>query len=585
VHAFAYSPIDLTASYTAPTLMGGSTTTVYSYNVDGQPTQATRPDSTQVNVSYDPAGRQNAITSPSGAHGYDFDPAGRLAGTTSPGGLGMGYAYDGSLRTGTTYSGPFGGSVNRTYDPKFRLASIDVNGSNPVTFSYDADDLVTSAGPLSLTWHAQHGLLTATALGVVSDAWTYNGFAEPSAYSAVANGTPQFGVTYTRDSLGRITSLSETVGGVTDVYTYAYEPAGWLSTVHKNGGAVGAYTYDANGNRLSFTGPGGTIAGTYDAQDRLTLYGAATFAYSAAGELQSKTVGGQSTTYDYDALGNLLGVSLPGGPSITYVVDGQRRRVARKVNGTLVQAFIYQGQYRVVAELNGSGTVVSRFVYATRFNVPEYMIKAGVTYRIVTDHLGSPRLVINSTTGAVTQRMDYDEFGNVLSDTNPGFQPFGFAGGLYDPDTKLVRFGARDYDPATGRWTAKDPIGFWGADSNLYAYASGNPVNETDSYGLLDPNGFMVFGIGYTAADYQAGKASVSKGLQQKKKGMTPSEADAVAEQIMQEMQNGEAKNIKNLKEAIEKGKDAKEIEKNKAEIEKILEEIYKRCKEKGRIK
>ena len=73
-------------------------------------------------------------------------------------------------------------------------------------------------------------------------------------------------------------------------------------------------------------------------------------------------------------------------------------------------------------------------------------------YRILTDHLGSPRLVVNTADGQVEQRIDYDEFGNVLLDTNPGFQPFGFAGGLYDPLTKLVRFGARDYNAEIGRW-------------------------------------------------------------------------------------------------------------------------------------
>ena len=55
-----------------------------------------------------------------------------------------------------------------------------------------------------------------------------------------------------------------------------------------------------------------------------------------------------------------------------------------------------------------------------------------------------------------------------MSDTNPGFQPFGFGGGLYDQDTKLLRFGARDYNPVNGRWTAKDPILFAGGDTNLY---------------------------------------------------------------------------------------------------------------------
>jgi len=80
--------------------------------------------------------------------------------------------------------------------------------------------------------------------------------------------------------------------------------------------------------------------------------------------------------------------------------------------------------------------------------------------------------------------MDYDVWGNVLADTNPGFQPFGFAGGLYDASTGLTRFGARDYDAETGRWTSKDPIRFDGGDSNLYGYVLSDPVNFFDPLGL-----------------------------------------------------------------------------------------------------
>ena len=101
-------------------------------------------------------------------------------------------------------------------------------------------------------------------------------------------------------------------------------------------------------------------------------------------------------------------------------------------------------------------------------------------------------LVVNVSTGDIVQRMDYDEFGNVLLDTNPGFQPFGFAGGIYDSETKLVRFGARDYDPEVGRWTCKDPIGFGGRDSNLYGYCWNDPINLTDSNGYIAP--FLVTG-------------------------------------------------------------------------------------------
>ena len=81
--------------------------------------------------------------------------------------------------------------------------------------------------------------------------------------------------------------------------------------------------------------------------------------------------------------------------------------------------------------------------------------------------------------------MDYDSFGNVTQDTNPGFQPFGFAGGLYDPDTGLTRFGARDYDAEVGRWTIKDPILFEGDNTNLYVYVDNDPINFYDKTGLI----------------------------------------------------------------------------------------------------
>jgi RHS repeat-associated protein len=157
----------------------------------------------------------------------------------------------------------------------------------------------------------------------------------------------------------------------------------------------------------------------------------------------------------------------------------------------LTQQWLYSDQLRIVAEINGS--VTSRFVYGTRSNVPDFMIRSGVTYRILSDHLGSPRLVVDVATGAVYERIDYDEFGNVTLDSNPGFTPFGFARGLYDHDTRVVRFGARDYDPAVGRWTVKDPILFFGMSPNLYAYTMSDPINLFDPSGLAD----LTFSAGF----------------------------------------------------------------------------------------
>jgi|GEM_PF-3165032 len=125
-----------------------------------------------------------------------------------------------------------------------------------------------------------------------------------------------------------------------------------------------------------------------------------------------------------------------------------------------------------------------RFEYADA-RVPVKMERGGVEYYLTYDQVGSLRAVTD-VNGSIVKRIDYDSFGNIIVDTDPAFEvPFGFAGGLHDRDTGLVRFGFRDYDPETGRWTAKDPIGFAGGDWNLYGYVLADPVNWIDPSGLL----------------------------------------------------------------------------------------------------
>jgi RHS repeat-associated protein len=489
-HAFTYTPVDLEAMYTPPDLGIGTVATTYTYNADRQLTQVQRPDGQTLTLNYEPTGgRLGSLTAPTGLTTFTYHPTtGNLATIASPGGVGMSYTYDGSLLTGTTWTGPVAGSVSRTYDTDFRVATESVNAANPITFQYDPDSILTQAGSLALTRHAQHGLLTGTSLGGVTDAYAYSTFGELATYQASYSGSPVLGVTYTRDALGRITQKVETIGGVTATTVYGYDTAGRLMDVTLDGTLIAHYEYDGNGNRVSVIRSGtGTVSGTYDAQDRLTAYGAVTYSYAASGDLRTATSGGQTTTYTYDVFGNLTAVTLPTGTQIEYVIDGQNRRIGKKVNGVLTQGLLYRNQLAPVAELDGAGNVVSRFVYGTKLNVPEYMIRGGATYRLLTDHLGSVRLVLDTATGAITQRIDYDEFGQITQDTNPGFQPFGFAGGLYDQHTKLTRFGARDYDAFTGRWTRKDPIGFAGGDVNLYGYVLNDPVNAGDPDGRFIP--------------------------------------------------------------------------------------------------
>jgi RHS repeat-associated protein len=190
-----------------------------------------------------------------------------------------------------------------------------------------------------------------------------------------------------------------------------------------------------------------------------------------------------TTNYSYDVFGNLKSVILPSGQNISYITDGFNHRVGKLVNGVRSKFWVYESKLKLAAELDANGSLVTRFIYGIG-HAPEAMVKGNVTYQFITDHLGSVRMVMNSLSGEVVQKIDYDEFGQVLADSNPGFQPFGFAGGIYDSDIKLVRFGARDYDAEVGRFTAKDPLLFGGGLTNLYGYVNNDPINFIDPSGL-----------------------------------------------------------------------------------------------------
>ena len=111
--------------------------------------------------------------------------------------------------------------------------------------------------------------------------------------------------------------------------------------------------------------------------------------------------------------------------------------MAKRRDGQVVDRYLYGIGSGPVAEVDADGAVTTRYVYGTRTTVPDYMVRDGHRYRLVTDGLGSVRSVVDADSGAVEQEIDYDPYGRVLRDTHPGFQPFGFAGGLYDRDTKL----------------------------------------------------------------------------------------------------------------------------------------------------
>ena len=540
--SFAYDGDGNLASFTDPE----NRTTTYDYDSVGRMTAVHRPDASSVWFSYDPNGNMTVLTNPisvdhvfgydganlntayhtplSGSYAYVYDkdrrltetyfPSGKLIAnvyadgllirtqtpegdvnvtylcsdlvdTISKGAEAISYGYDGSLVTSETRTGTLAKALSYTYNSDFDVTGFTYAGAT-VGYAYDNDGLLTGSGPYTIGRNAANGLPESFSGGTLSVSRSFNGYGELSSQDYRVSGQSKTAWSLTRTASGRIFTKSETVDGVTANYEYGYDPFGRLTTVTKNSVVVESYAYDTNGARSSETNTLRGITGrtfTYSDEDHLLTAGSVNYQYDADGFLLTKTDGGDVTDYDYSSRGELLSVTLPENRVIEYVHDPIGRRIAKLVDGVFVEKYLWQGRTRLLAVYDGSDALTMRFEYADG-RMPVAMTKAGTTYYLTYDQVGSLRLVTDSA-GTVVKQVDYDSFGNIINDTNPSFSvPFGFAGGLYDRDSGLVRFGFRDYDPDTGRWTAKDPIGFAGGDVDLYGYCINDPVNVVDSMGL-----------------------------------------------------------------------------------------------------
>ena len=480
-HGFGYNKVNLNSSYQMP--LSGSYT--YVYDKDRRLKQTNFPSGNQINNIY-VNGRLEQIQTPEGNIDYTYLCSTKL-GSIANGSESITYDYDGKLVTVETFSGTLNQALGYTYDNDFNITSLTYSGGTE-SYTYDNDGLLTGAGSFDITRNVQNGLPEAVTGGALNLSRTFNGYGEVSdeVYSVSGQGITSWNLA--RDNNGRITNKTETINGTTSNYDYTYDAMGRLLTVTKDSVLVEEYQFDANGTRIYEMNSLRGIAGrsfSYDEEDHLSTADSVFYSYNLDGFLAAKTDGSDVTTYDYSSRGELLVVTLPDGRIIEYVHDPLGRRIAKKIDGVIVEKYLWQGLTRLLAVYDGSDNLLMRFEYADG-RMPVAMTKGGSTYYFTYDQVGSLRVVADPS-GNMVKRIDYDSFGNIIEDTNPAFEvPFGFAEGLHDQDTGLVRFGYRDYDPDTGRWTAKDPILFAGGDTDLYGYCLNNPVN------LVDPTGEFI---------------------------------------------------------------------------------------------
>jgi RHS repeat-associated protein len=235
-----------------------------------------------------------------------------------------------------------------------------------------------------------------------------------------------------------------------------------------------SFAYDAVGNR---TDAGSTVAWG----NRLTAMGGWSIAYDSLGNMISRTNGGETLTYKWNALGQLDTVVAPS-YTVAYGYDGLGRRVRKTVNGVSTR-YLVEGD-RVLAELDNGWAVAAKYSYLPGVDRPLAMQRGGATYYYMQDAQGNVTGLLNAT-GGVVQQYHYAPYGEAQGGYGNIVNPYQYKGREWDAEARLYFMRARYYDPQLGRFISEDPIGLAGG-INPMAFVSGDPVNFSDPTGLKE---------------------------------------------------------------------------------------------------
>lgn len=485
----------------ATTVPSGHTTR-YERAVDGLVTAVVRPtDDGEVTerLTYDDD-RQLIARHVEGASpvAYQLDPAGRVTSTragdtrvdsewdaasgrpirmVTEAADAVVYHRDGYLLLAEEAQGRVPGVVAYEYDSDHLVSAVTISGTR-LNVERDADGEVVVYGPVRAVRSPERGLVGQILVGGLATSYEYDATGAMISHATYLGETLVFAETITRGTRGEITTVVEHRGGDAVPTTYSYDETGRLARVERDGQRLLGLTYDHGDNVVNYERGGSTDVAEVGAGDRLRSYAGAPTPHSPAGNILELA----GREFRYDGMGQVAEVVVEGGPTVGYRRDAKRRPIEVTVDETTLWQLLWADD-RVAAITCPDGRTL-RCASATGRVAPDAIFDDNRTFRLITDHRGSVRLVVDATSGELMQDLRYDPLGHVIEDSNPGFQPFGYAGALHDTTTGLVHLGARELDVRTSRFLQPDPIGFAGGQPNLYLYAAGDPVNRHDPGGL-----------------------------------------------------------------------------------------------------
>ncbi len=355
--------------------------------------------------------------------------------------------------------------MSYTYDADNRMSTVTDWLTNQTSYAYDdAGNLTTTTYPNGVsatdTYDNANRLLSVTN----ANTGTFSSF------------------TYTLDAVGNRTQMVATGAGA-GTTTYSYDSLDRLTSVTYPGPTTDTYTYDAIGNRTAKN----STSYTYDDANEMTAAGGVSYTYDANG---NQTGAGSDTfTYDHE---NRLTQSVVGGVTSSSVYDGNGLRLSHTVNGTTT-AYTWDAASKLPVVIQ-DGT----YSYVYGLDLISMTDGSGTQHYLSYDGLGSVSDLTDGT-GAVTDTFVYDAFGAVTARTGTTATAWKFTGEQADDgsgDTGYYFLRARYYDPTTGRFISRDPVGF----AQRYAYAQGNPALLTDPTGLCSLLGIQCHRLGAGAA-------------------------------------------------------------------------------------